>query len=401
MRSMIAMRVSLVLALTLGALQPAAAGAVDRLGSYTIDPAAISISGLSSGGFMATQFHVAHSATVMGVGIIAGGPYLCARANSGFGDFLGSFKELWNAIYVCSDQASAIPVIGIFQPFLGPPDAELSVAATRAEVEHDTIDALDNMRDDRVWLFSGSKDTLVPQSVMDALQAYYAEILGTFVEKPEKNIRYIDQVDVQHAMVVAMAGHNNCLDFQLPYINDCDYDAAGNMLEFLYGRPGHGQSTAALNPPLAWDPNSLTAFDQTEFIAEGTGRGEQDDGSISMNNIGHVYAPENCRAGATCRLHVALHGCEQYQERVEEECVRAGKCEPLFYFEAAGYNQWAEANDIVVLYPQTTAWNGPSLNRTNPKGCWDWWGYSGEDYATKNGKQIRAIKSMIDRVVGR
>ena len=43
-----------------------------------LDPERISLSGLSAGAFMAQQFHVAHSSHVIGVGLIAGGPYRCA-----------------------------------------------------------------------------------------------------------------------------------------------------------------------------------------------------------------------------------------------------------------------------------------------------------------------------------
>src|SRR5256885_13999079 len=39
----------------------------------------VTVSGLSSGGFFAHQFHIAYSALVNGAGIIAGGPYSCAR----------------------------------------------------------------------------------------------------------------------------------------------------------------------------------------------------------------------------------------------------------------------------------------------------------------------------------
>jgi poly(3-hydroxybutyrate) depolymerase len=39
------------------------------------NPAAVSVSGFSSGGFAANQFHVAFSASLVGAGIIAGGPY--------------------------------------------------------------------------------------------------------------------------------------------------------------------------------------------------------------------------------------------------------------------------------------------------------------------------------------
>src|SRR5690349_4891765 len=40
-----------------------------------LDRSAITVSGLSSGGFMAHQFHVAFSKLVTGAGIIAGGPF--------------------------------------------------------------------------------------------------------------------------------------------------------------------------------------------------------------------------------------------------------------------------------------------------------------------------------------
>jgi poly(3-hydroxybutyrate) depolymerase len=54
------------------------ARAADRLGTLPIDPAQISVSGISSGAFMANQLHVAHSAQLMGAGLIAGGLYGCA-----------------------------------------------------------------------------------------------------------------------------------------------------------------------------------------------------------------------------------------------------------------------------------------------------------------------------------
>lgn len=39
---------------------------------YTIEPGSLSVSGISAGGAMATQFHVAFSKDVNGVGIFAG-----------------------------------------------------------------------------------------------------------------------------------------------------------------------------------------------------------------------------------------------------------------------------------------------------------------------------------------
>lgn len=42
-------------------------------GCYNVDQGKISVSGYSSGGFFAVQFHVAYSKSIMGSGIIAGG----------------------------------------------------------------------------------------------------------------------------------------------------------------------------------------------------------------------------------------------------------------------------------------------------------------------------------------
>jgi hypothetical protein len=53
----------------------------------------------------------------------------------------------------------------------------------------------------------------------------------------------------------------------------------------------------------------------------------------------------------------------------------------------------AAANDLVVLYPQ--------VRRTvplNPKGCFDWWGYTGPDYASQLGVQMHAVRGMLSAV---
>src|SRR6267142_4028412 len=54
------------------------AWAADPLGHFPVDPAQVSVSGISSGAFMDNQLHIAHSAGIMGAGIIAGGWYGCA-----------------------------------------------------------------------------------------------------------------------------------------------------------------------------------------------------------------------------------------------------------------------------------------------------------------------------------
>ena len=54
------------------------------LGSYNVDKNKLSISGFSSGGFFTAQFHVAFSKIIMGAGIIAGATPVTMRNASIF-----------------------------------------------------------------------------------------------------------------------------------------------------------------------------------------------------------------------------------------------------------------------------------------------------------------------------
>jgi poly(3-hydroxybutyrate) depolymerase len=147
-----------------------------------------------------------------------------------------------------------------------------------------------------------------------------------------------------------------------PFLNDCDYDAAGELLKHLLG---------PLEAPAAKETGRILRFDQKPFAGG-------DAFAISMGGSGYAYVPKACETEA-CRVHVALHGCRMSVEAIGETFVRE-----------AGYNRWADTNRLIVLYPQTTPRNGP--------GFWDWWGYTGPQYANKAGPQIRAVKAMVDRL---
>ncbi len=64
------------------------------------------------------------------------------------------------------------------------------------------------------------------------------------------------------------------------------------------------------------------------------------------------------------------------------------------FVQEAGYNHWADANALIVLYPQVNKSKKPS----NPAGCWDWWGYTGSNYAQRAGIQPKAIMAMVRRL---
>ena len=59
--------------------QQRAVRAVSALGAYNVDKTKTAVAGISSGGFMAVQLHVAFSGTFHYAAIYAGGPYYCAQ----------------------------------------------------------------------------------------------------------------------------------------------------------------------------------------------------------------------------------------------------------------------------------------------------------------------------------
>jgi len=318
----------LVIVLLAGCNTARPAPPLPRLG---IDPSGISVSGLSSGGFMAVQVHVAHSAVFKrGAGIVAGGPFYCSEGILG------------HAFGRCMAHRDIVPV-----PTL--------VAVTRDWADRGRIDPVRNLVTSRVYLFSGTTDRTVAPAVVNDLEAYYRSFV------PASNIVHENGIASGHAMITDDFG-GRCDTTAPPFINDCDFDLAGKMFRHLYG-PLKARNDGALQ-------GRLTEFDQTAFVS---GHG--------MAETGWIYVPKTCAGGATCTLHVVFHGCRQNTATLGETFIRH-----------AGYNRWADTNDIVVLYPQT--------DNTAPNGCWDWWGYDSTDFASKSGPQIRAVKAMVDRLSG-
>jgi len=66
------------------------------------------------------------------------------------------------------------------------------------------------------------------------------------------------------------------------------------------------------------------------------------------------------------------------------------------YVQFTGYNEIAEANDIVLLYPQAVS---SMMMPSNPNGCWDWFGYTDSNYANKEGKQMKIINNLMDSLL--
>ncbi|WP_363345902.1 polyhydroxybutyrate depolymerase [Methylocystis echinoides] len=326
--------------------------AADPLPAYGASISETSVSGISSGAAMAVQFHVAHSSTVKGAGVIAGVPYGCAE------------NSATRATRNCMKPDADHPA----------PDLAHLKAMTDGLVRSRAVDDVANLNSSRVWLFSGRADKVVLTPVMDVVRDYYALYLPT-----AEQIVYRKDVDAGHAMITEDYG-DACDVTGEPFIDDCNLDAAGAILAQIYGK---------LNPRNAQESGRYIQFDQKEFLPDGDARGH------SLSDAGYAYVPTAC-AEESCRVHVAFHGCRQQVDAIGDR-----------FYKHAGYNRWADTNHIIVLYPQTISrwgWGWPFYTfnfRWNPNACWDWWGYDGGEYHTKSGTQIQAIWGMVARLAGK
>lgn len=290
------MRKSLFLAFVgaLGALGSGAAHAAEPLPSFNIDKAGTSVSGLSSGAFMAVQFQTAYSADIMGAGVVAGGPYNCAYVN-------------WGGIATCMQ---------------GGPIGAVSFAAAQGFAALGEIDSVENLKRSRVYIFSGTEDAVVAPTVVDGTYSYYQD-----AGVPENQIQYVKTVPAGHAFITPSYG-SGCGENASPFINHCTvkgqgYDQAGAILTHIYG---------SLNVPSESPTGQVVAFDQKPF------------GGLGMGETGFLYVPRSCEQGTTCRVHVVFHGCKQTPQDIGDQ-----------YYQDTGYNRWAASNNILVLYPQVAA----------------------------------------------
>eukprot|EP00761_Pharyngomonas_kirbyi_P011608 gb/GECH01011634.1/.p1 GENE.gb/GECH01011634.1/~~gb/GECH01011634.1/.p1 ORF type:complete len:342 (+),score=60.29 gb/GECH01011634.1/:1-1026(+) len=316
------------------------------LQSYKVDPKKTTVSGVSSGGYAAVQYHVTYSSEIYGAGITAGGPFWCANDN----------VEI--ALHNCMKDPVLISVT----------ELETITFTTHAS---GFIDNPKHLANDRVFLISGQKDSVVKTGVVKKLEEYYEKFVDSDSSENDPNLKTDFSLPAEHAWLTSQYG-KSCGHLGEPYINDCDYDTAGKFFNHFYANHG-------LKPAGEMIQANLKKFSQTEFVPTlytPTTAGLADDG--------FVYVPSNCQDNsATCWLHISLHGCEMGVDKIGDKYARY-----------SGINDWAETNNVIVLYPQART------TTLNPKGCWDWWGYTGPQYASNVGAQNVAIHKMMKRIIG-
>ena len=309
----------------------------------------VSVSGLSSGAFMTAQLGSAYSATFMGVGVMAGGPFMCSKS-------YGFNANMTNAMNACMNPLTDA----------GAPDGKKLFAEAAKLAQTGKIDPVENLKKQRVMVFSGGKDKTVRPVVVKQVEAYY---VAAGLESG-KTVKYQEIADAGHAITVTDRDATACSITETPYVNNCGINESTAILEQIYGN---------LKPAATALSGTMLRFNQKEFI-KGT--------RSSMSDDAFAYVPKSCET-ESCRVHVAIHGCRQGYKVI-------GKT----YYTQTGYNEVADTNNIIVLYPQAEPKDSAPFN---PKGCWDFWGYTETDsqnktFFTKDAPQMKAIMEMVSRL---
>lgn len=302
----------------------------ETTGSLNIDTDRVTVSGISAGGQMAHQLHISYSDMFSGAGMIASGPFGCADGS------------LATAMARCMGKTdNPIPV------------AELAEAIDTA-AEQGLVADTKNLADDPVWLFHGTLDTTVAAPVNDAAQALYAEFI------PAEQITYVNDVAAIHNFPASGKG-SECTAMEPPFVGNCDYDAAGEILNHMYS----DLQEPATEPETALQTVNLPGASEA-----------------GLSDTAYLFVPPDCAGGAqSCALHLVLHGCAQSAVTVGTD-----------FIQQSGYLPWAEANDIVLAFPQVVS------GALNPYACWDWWGYTGADYRWRNGKQMVVVVDWVKKL---
>ena len=409
-----------------------------------IDLAETTVSGISSGAYMAVQMGVVKSRLVRGVAATAGGPYMCATN--------GDVGSATAAVSRCMQGDPMMPPAATDR-LVDASDGTFTYSfqgKAQRDVERmargQRIDPLGGIGRQAIWVFHGYNDGIVKLPVSQALVGWYTgrhpngrSASGMTARLPASQVFHKDDLNAGHAQIstACTGSHCNPCDVQGgAFINSCPlpaqapYDAAGSALQMFYGRLTR-TGTDSLG-------GRFLSFGQQPYLKLIDGKTPvKASDEIAMGEEGYLYVPKACEDGSTtCRLHIAFHGCMQSATDMGRVTGRRD-----YFARNAGVNEWADQNRIVVLYPQampTNAVSGTALSAAvnpmsaprdalgslgqamasydmsrpfNPMGCWDWWGYNDDvparalsgqwpvgSFASSQGVQIAAVWRMAEQL---
>jgi len=283
-----ALATAMITATLAGGVSPASAAST----LPKLDITRVYLTGVSSGGFMATQLQVAYSATFDGAGVIAAGPYDCGQGNV--------------IDFATCDIGASLPVL------------EQQAVTWSSQGLIDPISALAGKP---VYVYHGTLDPVVNDAVSDSGVGFYQHF-GSSVE-------YHNWDPAGHGWPTP-DGVLPCSVTSAPFLINCADDPEGEMLAHWLG---------GANAPNTGTPQgTLSSFGQDSYAPGGSAP------ALGMDSTGLLYTPPACANGAACKLVVALHGCLSGQYLLGDE-----------FPERANLDSYADTNNLVILYPQAIA----------------------------------------------
>lgn len=311
---------------------------LENKGRYILDNSKsihFTVSGISSGAFMAHQLNVAYSELSEGAASVAGGVYNCSQG------------QILRAQGLCMKTPASIQLPKLYKD-VSKYEAEKKISSTQF------------LKNKKVLLFHGTLDPVIKAAASQKIAEFYKHY--------QSQVSWAPTLPSGHGFP-SDRGLNECNESKLPWLNKCStpdkeaFDGAGWILTGLYSN---------LNPKTYSSNDHVFRVNQKMTRTENSW----------MSDSGHVYIPKTCsKTSKDCRFHIALHGCLQNPDSVG-----------LQFITQAGYNEWAESNNIVVYYPSVQS------GVLNPAGCWDWWGYTGSEFATQNSSQMKSILVTLNHI---
>jgi hypothetical protein len=327
MRILVISRAAVIAVLAIAAAGLARAAA--PLPRLNVDAAKTTVSGLSSGAFMANQLGYAYSAP--------------SRASACLPVALHVRRpQQLHGVHVQRD------------------DQRSMLNTMQADINNwsgTSNDNKSNVANQKIFMFVGTSDYTVGPNPMNGVQTQYANsgvpaANLTYVSGPAPRTSFPTDFDA--------TGDNACNSSASPYISNCGYDGAGAMFAKFYGA-----LNARNNAPPA---GNYIQFDQTAFSTNP---------GLSPSRLG-------LRAGQLRRRR-GLQGARGAARLPAELRHHRRQVHQEYRLYALG-----DTNSIIVLFPQTKVDNtsrstSASGSLANANGCWDWIGWYGTNFAQKSG----------------
>eukprot|EP00472_Partenskyella_glossopodia_P010845 CAMPEP_0197538406 /NCGR_PEP_ID=MMETSP1318-20131121/59630_1 /TAXON_ID=552666 /ORGANISM="Partenskyella glossopodia, Strain RCC365" /LENGTH=389 /DNA_ID=CAMNT_0043096809 /DNA_START=20 /DNA_END=1186 /DNA_ORIENTATION=- len=335
-----------------------------NLSPLNIQKEGVISAGCSHAGDFAHQMHITWSSLVGGACVFSGQPYHCA-AKMFPGDELveASVESSVPNCDGCPDGKTLVydhcknhpewVDVGML------PDYPRRICGQNPITKTECIDDVENLRDDRVYLFRPTHDRCYRTGAVANVQALYGQMLNS----PQQQIKFVNDQPFPHTLPTNSTPYFN-------HSNPAGFDGPGECLRWVF-------------PGVQWagefKATNVFTFDQTKYM---------DDNGVGINKKGFVYIPERCKnanTGVSCRMVLLANGCTGF---------------------GGGDIDWAkygEANDIVILKPcvggYVNATRFPQAHEVQ-RGLLDVYGQLTEEYVMQSAPHMKFMGKVLKAITG-